>query len=82
MVIRLRLTSPRQAAAPASRRRSASPPRTAKNYTNTTSIETKAGAGAGGVTAALWPVRNSSAGKVSVNTAGGSFLRFAAEHAD
>lgn len=44
-----------------------------KNYTNTTSIETKAGAGAGGVTAGVVAGSESSAGKVSVNTAGGSF---------
>ena len=44
-----------------------------KNYTNTTSIETKAGAGAGGVTAGVVAGSDSSAGKVSVNTAGGSF---------
>ena len=44
-----------------------------KNYTNTTSIETKAGAGAGGVTAGVVAGSDCSAGKVSVNTAGGSF---------
>lgn len=44
-----------------------------KNYTNTTSIETKAGAGAGGVTAGVVAGSEHSAGKVSVNTAGGSF---------
>lgn len=44
-----------------------------QNYTNTTSIETKAGAGAGGVTAGVVAGSESSAGKVSVNTAGGSF---------
>ncbi len=44
-----------------------------KNYTNTTSIETKAGAGAGGVTAGVVAGSERSAGKVSVNTAGGSF---------
>lgn len=44
-----------------------------KNYTNTTSIETKAGAGAGGVTAGVVAGSDLSAGKVSVNTAGGSF---------
>ena len=42
-----------------------------KNYTNTTSIETKAGAGAGGVTAGVVAGSEHSAGKVSVNTAGG-----------
>ena len=44
-----------------------------QNYTNTTSIETKAGAGAGGVTAGVVAGSEHSAGKVSVNTAGGSF---------
>lgn len=44
-----------------------------QNYTNTTSIETKAGAGAGGVTAGVVAGSDSSAGKVSVNIAGGSF---------
>ena len=44
-----------------------------KNYTNTTSIETKAGAGAGGVTAGVVAGSESAAGTVSVNTAGGSF---------
>ena len=41
-----------------------------QNYTNTTSIETKAGAGAGGVTAGVVAGSEHSAGKVSVNTAG------------
>ncbi len=44
-----------------------------KAYTNTASIETKAGAGAGGVTAGVVAGSESSAGTVSVNTAGGSF---------
>ena len=42
-------------------------------YTNTTSIETKAGAGAGGVTAGVVAGSENAAGTVSVNTAGGSF---------
>ena len=51
-----------------------------KNYTNTTSIETKAGAGAGGVTAGVVAGSESSAGIGQHRRR--LVLRFAAEHAD